>query len=78
LREAVRLLREAGYEIRTSVVNAKTGEPFTIDFLLVSPAFERIVLFYKPALERLGISVSLRVVDARNTRTACGNCAIST
>jgi microcin C transport system substrate-binding protein len=65
LREAVRLLREAGYEIRNKrLVNARTGEPFSIDFLLVSPAFERIVLFYKPALERLGISVSLRVVDS--------------
>lgn len=65
LREAVRLLREAGYEIRDrKLVNAKTGEPFTIDFLLVSPAFERIVLFYKPSLERLGIGVTLRVVDS--------------
>jgi microcin C transport system substrate-binding protein len=65
LRQAVRLLREAGYEIRDKrLVNAKTDEPFTIDFLLVSPAFERIVLFYKPALERLGISVSLRVADS--------------
>jgi microcin C transport system substrate-binding protein len=65
LREAVRLLREAGYEIRDKkLVNVKTGEPFSIDFLLVSPAFERIVLFYKPALERLGIGVSLRVVDS--------------
>jgi microcin C transport system substrate-binding protein len=65
LRQAVKLLREAGYEIRDKrLVNAKTGEPFTIDFLLVSPAFERIVLFYKPALERLGISVSLRVADS--------------
>ena len=65
LREAVRLLREAGYEIRDKrLVNAKTGEPFSIDFLLVSPAFERIVLFYKPALERLGIAVGLRVVDS--------------
>jgi microcin C transport system substrate-binding protein len=65
LREAVRLLGEAGYEIRDKrLVNAKSGEPFTIDFLLVSPAFERIVLFYKPALERLGIGVSVRVVDS--------------
>lgn len=64
LREATRLLREAGYEVRNRrLVNAKTGEPFAIEFLLVSPAFERIVLFYKPALERLGIAVSVRVVD---------------
>jgi microcin C transport system substrate-binding protein len=65
LREATRLLREAGFEIRDrKLVNTKTGEPLTIDFLLVSPAFERIVLFYKPALERLGIEVTMRVVDS--------------
>jgi microcin C transport system substrate-binding protein len=65
LREATRLLREAGYDIRERrLVNVKTGEPFAIEFLLVSPAFERIVLFYKPALERLGITVTARVVDS--------------
>jgi microcin C transport system substrate-binding protein len=65
LRQATRLLREAGYEIRDNrLVNAKTGEPFEIEFLLVSPAFERVVLFYKPVLERLGIKVSARVVDS--------------
>ena len=64
LREAARLLREGGYEIRDKrLVDAKTGEPFSIDFLLNSPAFERIVLFYKPALERLGVAVTARVVD---------------
>lgn len=65
LREATRLLREAGYEIRDrKLVNAKTGEPLTIDFLLVSPAFERVILFYKPALDRLGIGMTARVVDS--------------
>lgn len=64
LREATRLLREAGYEIRDKrLVNAKTGEPFSIEFLLNSPAFERIVLFYQPSLERLGFTVNTRVVD---------------
>ena len=34
----MRLLREAGYEIRnTKLVNAKTGEPFTVEFLLIEP-----------------------------------------
>ncbi len=65
LREAARLLKEAGYEIRDrKLVNAKTGEAMKIEFLLVSPAFERVVLFYKPALERLGIEVGARVVDS--------------
>jgi len=65
LRQAARLLREAGYEVRDGkLVNGKTSEPFRVDFLLVSPAFERSILFYKPALERLGIEVSSRVVDS--------------
>ena len=65
LREALRLLREAGYEIRNRrLVNSKTGEPFKVEFLLNGPTFERVVLSYKPALERLGIEVSVRVVDS--------------
>ncbi len=64
LREGIRLLKEAGYEIRgRRLVNAKSGEPFTIEFLIDEPTFERVVLFYKPSLERLGIDVSVRTVD---------------
>lgn len=65
LRIALRLLREAGYEIKNGkMTNMKTGEPLTVDILLVSPAMERVVLFYKPGLERLGIGVTSRVVDS--------------
>src|SRR5450631_3076456 len=65
LREALALLRDAGFEIRdTKLVNAKSGEPFTFEFLVDDPATERFVLFYKPSLERIGMTVSVRVVDA--------------
>jgi microcin C transport system substrate-binding protein len=64
LREGVRLLREAGYEIRNRrLVSVKTGEPMTVEFLTESPSFERVLLFYKPSLERLGVGVSVRTVD---------------
>jgi microcin C transport system substrate-binding protein len=64
LREATRLLREAGYEIRNQrLTNAKTGEAFSIEFLTYNPDAERIALFYKPPLERLGIAVTVRTVD---------------
>ena len=64
LREAIRLLKEGGYEVRNQkLVNAKTGEPFSIEFLTYDPNSERFVLFYKPSLERLGITVSVRTVD---------------
>ncbi len=64
LRHAIKLLREAGYKIHNQqLVNAKTGEPFTIELLANAPAFERVYLFYKPSLARLGVTVSVRTVD---------------
>jgi microcin C transport system substrate-binding protein len=64
LREATRLLADAGWEVKDGkLVNAKTGERMSASFLLVSPQFERIVQPYSRNLERLGIETSLRVVD---------------
>lgn len=65
LREASRLLRESGYEVRDQkLVDAKSGEQLKAEFLVEDPASERFVLFYKPALERLGIAASVRTVDS--------------
>jgi microcin C transport system substrate-binding protein len=64
LRNATRLLKEAGYEVRDGkLVDGKKGMPIAVEFLLANPLFERIVLFYKPSLERLGITVNVRTVD---------------
>ena len=64
LREGVRLLKEAGWEVRNQkLVNAATGEPMTVEFLTSDPNAERFVLFYRPSLERLGITVNVRPVD---------------
>ncbi|WP_338695397.1 extracellular solute-binding protein [Bradyrhizobium sp. 26S5] len=64
LREASRLLKEAGYEVRDrKLVDSKSGEPFSIELLSEDPNFERIMLAYKPALERLGFSITVRTID---------------
>jgi microcin C transport system substrate-binding protein len=64
LREAVKLMREAGYEVRDhKLVNVKTNEPLSVEFLNADPSFERVILFYKPSLERLGVTVTVRTVD---------------
>jgi microcin C transport system substrate-binding protein len=66
MREATRLMRESGFEVRNQkLVNAKTGAPMTAELLNISgdPNFERLALFYKPMLERLGIAVTVRNVD---------------
>jgi microcin C transport system substrate-binding protein len=65
LREALALFRDAGYEIRnTRLTNVKTGEPYSFEFLVDDPATERFVLFYKPSLQRVGMTVDVRVVDS--------------
>jgi microcin C transport system substrate-binding protein len=64
MREALRLFKEAGYEVRDqALVNSKTGEPYAVELLGDNGPSERDFLFYKPALERLGITVSVRTVD---------------
>ena len=51
LREAVRLLQEAGYEQRGGrLVNKATGEPFTAEFLTYDSTHERYALPYRQAL----------------------------
>jgi microcin C transport system substrate-binding protein len=63
LREADRLLREAGWELKGGRrVNAR-GEPFTIELLGSTPNDERFYLPYKAPLERLGIVATVRTVD---------------
>jgi microcin C transport system substrate-binding protein len=65
LREALRLLHDAGYQVQnTKLVNTKTSERFTVELLAEQPAFERVMLFYKPSLERLGMTVTVRTIDA--------------
>ena len=64
LRTAQRLLKAAGWQIvNNRLVNA-AGKPFEIEFLLVSPAFERVVTPFLRNLKRLGIEGRIRTVDA--------------
>ena len=65
LRSARALLREAGWITRDgALVNEATGEPMTIEFLYFEPTFERIYAVFARRLERLGVGVTLRLVDS--------------
>ncbi len=65
LREALKLFRQAGYVIKnTKLVDGKTGAPFNVEFLADDPASGRFVLFYKPSLQRIGMTVNVRLVDS--------------
>jgi microcin C transport system substrate-binding protein len=65
LREAVTLMQQAGFELKGRQLVAKgTGEPLVVEFLGYDPSLERYVLPYKQALERIGVTVNVRLVDA--------------
>ena len=65
LREAMRLMREAGYEVRDQQ-QASSGKALSVEILNATSdpsGAERYILFYKSFLDRLGIEVSVRNVD---------------
>jgi len=65
LGQAIKLLGQAGWKNKGGkLINAKTGEQMKVEFLLVSPLFERIVLPYIRNLKKLGIKASVRTVDS--------------
>jgi microcin C transport system substrate-binding protein len=64
LRAGLRLLKEAGWEIRDNrLVDVKTGKPFEFDILSPEPSMERVALPFIRNLERFGITAHLRNID---------------
>jgi microcin C transport system substrate-binding protein len=64
LREAFALLEAAGWVVRDmKLVEAATGRPFQLEFLIDSDSWIRLCLPYIRTLKRLGIEATLRRVD---------------
>lgn len=63
LRQAKRLLSTAGWTFKDGKLIDKNGDQLTIEMLLYSPAFERVVAPFIRNLDRLGIKSSIRLVD---------------
>lgn len=65
MKEADRLLKEAGWVIRDGRrVNAKTGKALSFEIMLDDPANEKIALSFVRSLGRLGISPHVRALDS--------------
>ena len=64
LREAVKLFRKAGYELTDGkMIDPKTGEQFSIEFLYTDKGRERTLLPYAKNLESIGVKPVLRLID---------------
>ncbi|MBS02228.1 MAG: hypothetical protein CMQ24_05925 [Gammaproteobacteria bacterium] len=67
LKRALELFREAGWEIRDRVMqNVETGEPFTIDFIMVSPFALRQEIPFMSNLNMIGIETTARSPELSN------------
>ncbi len=64
LRDAVRLMQEAGWKLQGGKLVNAAGETLKAEFLLVQPDFERIVLPYIENLKKIGVDATVRVVDS--------------
>ncbi len=66
LRQAVGLLREAGYGVdeQRRMVNLETGTPLAFEIMLQNRNDERLALNLRDTLQNIGITVSVRLVDA--------------
>lgn len=64
LRQAVRLLAEAGWTVNdTGLVNA-AGEPFAFTITVQQKDHERLALHFQRTLQAIGIKAEVRLVDA--------------
>lgn len=64
LRQAIELLKEAGYELKgRQLIDPETGQQFTIEFVDNDANSERYVQPYFRNLERIGIKPTMRIVD---------------
>ena len=65
LLKAAQLLKSAGYDVfRRKLINSKTDEPYVVELLSDDTSFERVFLFYRQSLERLGMTVTVRIIDS--------------
>lgn len=64
LLRAAELLEEAGWTVRDGrLVSRRTGEIFTLEVILTSPTYDRVLAPFVDNLRRLGVATKVRVID---------------
>ncbi|MDR3302393.1 MAG: extracellular solute-binding protein [Spirochaetaceae bacterium] len=62
-REALRILKEAGWELKDGKLIDRNGKQMSFELLIYDVAIERIALAFSRNLERYGIDAHIRTVD---------------
>lgn len=63
LRQAMKLLQEAGWSMENGVLQ-KEGVGLSFEIILVSPTFERVMAAFTGNLKKIGIDASYRTIDS--------------
>lgn len=64
LRKAIKLLSQAGYVLKNSVLRQRTtGAPLTFEIMVTTRDQERIALAFAARLKRAGVTAKIRTVD---------------
>ena len=62
---AKKVLEDAGWQVNDGkLLDPKTNQPLELEFLLVSPSFERVVAPMLKNMKKLGITATMRTVDS--------------
>lgn len=69
LREAAKLLAEAGWKVTNGALADASGAPFRFEILLTGPAWETAAEIFANQLKVLGIDASVRLVDGAQYET---------
>ena len=63
IREGLRLLTAAGWNLEQGVLRNEEGQPFRFEILIIQRDLERLISPFIRNLERMGIQANIRVVD---------------
>lgn len=67
LEKAKHLLFEAGWFLDKNVMkNKKSGKKLEFEVLMMDRTFEKIILTFKEALQRIGVTLNVRLLDANS------------
>ncbi|WP_299939907.1 extracellular solute-binding protein [uncultured Nitratireductor sp.] len=63
MREALKMLQEAGYNLEGNALVNENGEALTFEILVTSEEGEKLAAVFQRALRKIGIDVSIRLLD---------------
>lgn len=63
LRQALRLFKSAGWDLKGGKLVNEKGKQMAIEFLIVQPESERVIAPFVQNLQKTGINASIRLVD---------------